>query len=78
MHRRVLTLLTFVLALGISSLALSAAAFAEEHPEPAVPAKAKAAVLMAGYGNWHHPVSTRNARKPANAVPRLAATLPIF
>ena len=56
MHRRVLTLLKFVLALGISSLALSAAAFAQEHAAPAVPAKAKTAVLMDGYGNWRHPV----------------------
>lgn len=65
MHRRVLTLLKFVLALGISSLALSAAAFAQQHAEPAAPAKAKTAVLMAGYGNWHHPVSTRNAEAQA-------------
>ena len=65
MHRRVLTLLKFVLALGISSLALSGAAFARQHAEPAAPAKAKTAVLMAGYGNWHHPVSTRNAEAQA-------------
>lgn len=65
MHRRVLTLLKFVLALGISSLALSAAAFAQQHAEPAAPAKAKTAVLLAGYGNWHHPVSTRNAEAQA-------------
>ena len=65
MHRRVLTLLMLVLALGISSFALSVAASAQEHAEPAVPGKAKTALLMAGYGNWHHPVSTRNAQAQA-------------
>jgi tetratricopeptide (TPR) repeat protein len=46
-------------------LALSAPAFAQEHPEPAAPAKAKSATLMTGYGNWHHPVSTKNAQAQA-------------
>jgi tetratricopeptide (TPR) repeat protein len=44
---------------------LSAPAFAQEHPEPAAPAKAKSATLMTGYGNWHHPVSTKNAQAQA-------------
>jgi tetratricopeptide (TPR) repeat protein len=65
MHRHVLTLLMLVLALGISTLAPCEAAFAREHAEHAVPAKAKTAVLMAGYGNWHHPVSTKNAQAQA-------------
>ena len=65
MHRRVLTLLKALLALGISSLALSVAAFAQEHAEHRVPPKAKTAVLMAGYGNWYHPVSTKNAQAQA-------------
>lgn len=65
MRRRVLTLLKALLALGISSLALSVAAFAQEHAEHRVPPKAKTAVLMAGYGNWHHPVSTKNAQAQA-------------
>jgi tetratricopeptide (TPR) repeat protein len=62
MHRRVLTLLAILLALGISSLALCEAAFAQEH---SAPAKAKSAALMTGYGNWHHPVSTKNAQAQA-------------
>jgi tetratricopeptide (TPR) repeat protein len=58
MHPRMLTLFALVLA-------LSAPAFAQEHPEPAAPAKAKSATLMTGYGNWHHPVSTKNAQAQA-------------
>src|SRR6202165_2440706 len=58
MHRRMLTLFALVSA-------LSAPAFAQEHPEHAAPAKAKSATLMAGYGNWHHPVSTKNAQAQA-------------
>jgi len=58
MHRRILTLF----ALGF---ALSAPAFSQEHPEHAAPAKAKSATLMTGYGNWHHPVSTKNAQAQA-------------
>jgi tetratricopeptide (TPR) repeat protein len=58
MHRRMLTLFALVLA-------LSAPAFAQEHPEHAAPAKAKFATLMTGYGNWHHPVSTKNAQAQA-------------
>src|ERR1700674_1771057 len=58
MHRRILTLFAPVLA-------LSPPAFAQEPPEHAAPAKAKSATLMAGYGNWHHPVSTKNAQAQA-------------
>jgi tetratricopeptide (TPR) repeat protein len=58
MHRRIPTLLAIILA-------LSAPVFAQEHPEHAAPAKAKSATLMAGYGNWHHPVSTKNAQAQA-------------
>jgi tetratricopeptide (TPR) repeat protein len=58
MHRRVLTLLTFALRLTVPSIA-------QEHPEHTAPGKAKSATLMTGYGNWHHPVSTKNA--PAQA-----------
>jgi tetratricopeptide (TPR) repeat protein len=65
MHRRILTPLTIVLALGISTVTLCASAFAQEHAEHAAPAKAKSATLMAGYGNWHHPVSTKNAQAQA-------------
>ena len=65
MHRCVLTLLMLVLALGISALAPSEAALPEEHAEHAVPTKSKTAVLMAGYGHWRHPVSTKNAQAQA-------------
>jgi tetratricopeptide (TPR) repeat protein len=58
MHRRMLTLFALVFM-------LSAPAFAQEHPEHAAPAKAKSATLMLGYGNWHHPVSTKNAQAQA-------------
>src|ERR1700674_2457994 len=62
MRRRVLTLLAILLVPGISTLALCESAFSQEHPAPA---KAKSATLMAGYGNWHHPVSTKNAQAQA-------------
>jgi tetratricopeptide (TPR) repeat protein len=58
MHRRMLTLLALVLVLTVPS-------FAQEHADHAAPAKAKPATLMAGYGNWHHPVSTKNAQAQA-------------
>jgi tetratricopeptide (TPR) repeat protein len=58
MRRRLLTLLAIILALGVP-------AFAEEQAEHAAPAKARAAVLMSGYGHWHHPVSTKNAQAQA-------------
>jgi tetratricopeptide (TPR) repeat protein len=58
MHPRMLTLFALVVA-------LSAPAFAQEHPEHAAPAKAKSATLITGYGNWQHPVSTKNAQAQA-------------
>jgi tetratricopeptide (TPR) repeat protein len=58
MHRRLLTLLAILLA-------LSAPTLAQLHSEHPAPAKAKSATLMAGYGNWHHPVSTKNAQAQA-------------
>jgi tetratricopeptide (TPR) repeat protein len=58
MHRRFVTLLALVLA-------LSTPAFAQEHPDHAAPAKPKSATLMTGYGNWHHPVSTKDAQAQA-------------
>ena len=58
MHRRILVLLAIAPALCIAILA-------QEHAEHAAPPKAKPATLMTGYGNWHHPVSTKNA--PAQA-----------
>jgi tetratricopeptide (TPR) repeat protein len=58
MHPRMLTLFALVLA-------LSAPAFAQEHPEHAAPANLRSATLMTGYGNWHHPVSTKNAQAQA-------------
>ena len=66
MHRRVLTSLCFTLSLCAATLALSEFVFAQEHAEHAAPTKAKAtAALMSGYGNWHHPVSTKNAQAQA-------------
>ena len=61
MHRRIMTLPAIVLALGIFTSAPGAPAFAQQHAEHTGPAKAKS-LLMAGYGNWHHPVSTTNAQ----------------
>jgi tetratricopeptide (TPR) repeat protein len=58
MHRRFLTLLALALALAVPS-------FAQEHPEHAASAKPKSATLMTGYGNWQHPVSTKNAQAQA-------------
>jgi tetratricopeptide (TPR) repeat protein len=58
MHRRILTLLALALALTVPSIA-------QEHLDHAAPAKAKPATLMTGYGNWHHPVSTKNAQAQA-------------
>src|SRR5438105_15831112 len=65
MHRRVLTLLVTMLALGISALTLCESAFAQEHAQHAAAAKAKSASLMTGYGDWHHPVSTKNTQAQA-------------
>jgi tetratricopeptide (TPR) repeat protein len=58
MRRRFVTLLALILA-------LSAPSFAQEHSDHVAPAKAKSATLMTGYGNWHHPVSTKNAQAQA-------------
>ena len=58
MHRRVLILLAIALAVCVTG-------FAQNHPEHAAPATAKPATLMTGYGNWHHPVSTKNAQAQA-------------
>jgi tetratricopeptide (TPR) repeat protein len=62
MRHRLLTLLAILLALGISALAQCESAFSQEH---SAPVKAKPATLMTGYGNWHHPVSTKNAQAQA-------------
>jgi tetratricopeptide (TPR) repeat protein len=62
MHRRFLTLLAIMLALGISTLTLCESALSQEHPAHA---KAKSATLVTGYGNWRHPVSTKNAQAQA-------------
>ena len=58
MHRRILILFALVLALTVPS-------FAQEHADHAAPTKPKSAALMTGYGNWHHPVSTKNAQAQA-------------
>jgi tetratricopeptide (TPR) repeat protein len=67
MHRRILTLLCVILALCAATLVISGPAFAQEHADHgAMAAKAKpTAVLMTGYGNWHHAVSTKNAQAQA-------------
>src|SRR5262245_7257846 len=58
---------TLALAFCLSALAQCRPAFAQESGhEHAAPAKAKpAAALTTGYGNWHHPVSTKNAQAQA-------------
>jgi tetratricopeptide (TPR) repeat protein len=58
MHRCILTLLALALTLAFPS-------FAQEHSDHAAAAKPKPATLMTGYGNWHHPVSTKNAQAQA-------------
>ena len=66
MHRHILTVLCVTLALGAATLALGVPAFPQEHAAHAAAAKAKPpAVLMPGYGNWHHPVTTKNAQAQA-------------
>src|SRR5262245_23521289 len=66
MHRRILALLCVTLAFCFATLCSSVGAFAQEHADHAAAAKAKpAAALMTGYGNWHHPVSTKNAQAQA-------------
>jgi tetratricopeptide (TPR) repeat protein len=58
MYRRILTRLVILLSLCVP-------AFSQEHAEHAAPAKVKSATLMTGYGDWHHPVSTKNAQAQA-------------
>ena len=66
MHRPTWTALCSTLTLCLAAIALSGAAFAQEHAGHAAAAKAKpTAVLMSGYGNWHHPVSTKNVQAQA-------------
>jgi tetratricopeptide (TPR) repeat protein len=66
MHRRILTTLAIALTSGTFTFALGESTFAQEHAEHTAAAKAKpTAVLMSGYGNWHHPVSTKNAQAQA-------------
>ena len=48
----------------VMAAALCVPAFAQEQ-EHAVAAKNKAATLMTGLGDWHHPVSTKNAQAQA-------------
>src|SRR6266403_726945 len=50
--------------LSLLAVVLCAPAFAQEH-EHAVAAKNKTATLMAGLGDWRHPVSTTNAQAQA-------------
>jgi tetratricopeptide (TPR) repeat protein len=57
MIRRLTILCALVAALCLPGLA-------QEH-EHAAAAKTKPATLMAGLGNWHHPVSTKNAQAQA-------------
>ena len=66
MHRRIPTLLCVSLAFCFATLSLCVIALAQEHADHAAGAKAKpAAAQMTGYGNWHHSVSTKNARAQA-------------
>ena len=58
-------MLRCVLTLFALALALTVPSFAQEHPQHPAPAKPKSATLMTGYGNWHHPVSTKNAQAQA-------------
>src|SRR4249920_2741195 len=43
-------------------IALCGPAFAQEH---AAAARSKSATLMTGFGDWRHPVSTKNAQAQA-------------
>src|SRR5256885_3438168 len=56
-------------ALLLALLAFCVPAVAQEHTEHAatkpVAATPKRVTLMAGLGNWHHPVSTKNAQAQA-------------
>jgi tetratricopeptide (TPR) repeat protein len=59
MIRRMTVFLALPMALA---MAMAGPAVAQEH---AVSTKSKAATLMTGFGDWHHPVSTENARAQA-------------
>src|SRR5258707_1605022 len=59
--RNMISRSTFLCLLAV---VLCASAFAQEH-EHAVAAKNKTATLMAGLGDWRHPVSTTNAQAQA-------------
>src|SRR3974377_2232415 len=65
MRRHVLTPLAMLLVLGLATLTLGESALSQDHAQHAAPAKAKSATLMTGYGNWRHPVSTKNAQAQA-------------
>lgn len=54
-----------LMTLCLLGIALCLPALAQEHAEHKEAAKSKQATLMAGYGNWHHPVSTKNAQAQA-------------
>src|SRR5712672_2142236 len=60
-RRNMISRLTILCLLAVG---LCAPAFAQEH-EHAVAAKNKSATLMAGLGDWRHPVSTTNAQAQA-------------
>jgi len=65
MHCRILILLAIAPALCIATLTPCECAFAQEHAEHSAGAQAKSASLMTGYGDWHHPVSTKNVQAQA-------------
>jgi tetratricopeptide (TPR) repeat protein len=65
MHCRILILLAIAPALCIATLTPCECVFAQEHAEHSAGAQAKSASLMTGYGDWHHPVSTKNAQAQA-------------
>jgi tetratricopeptide (TPR) repeat protein len=58
------TMIKRLMILCALGAALCLPAFAQEH-EHAEAAKSKPATLMTGLGNWHHPVSTKNAQAQA-------------
>src|SRR6202158_1266974 len=50
----------------VLALALCVPAIAQEHEHAAAaPAKGKPVTLMSGFGNWRHPVSTKNPQAQA-------------
>jgi tetratricopeptide (TPR) repeat protein len=62
MIRRLIALSLLGVALCLPALAQENA---EQHAAAAKGAKIKTATLMAGYGNWRHPVSTKNTQAQA-------------